>query len=88
MSGTDQLDRYLSPAVRSTIEQRYYARINAQSRLSAALQNPAFLSGLAGHVALFADHGVVHVRDTAQQIVQVLSVLNGVLIPARAPNDL
>jgi hypothetical protein len=88
MSAAEPLDRYLSPAVRSTIEQRYYARINAQSRLGEALQDPAFLSNLSGHVTLFADHGVVHVRDTARQIVQVLSVLNGVLFPARTPGDL
>jgi hypothetical protein len=56
--------------------------------LSAALQDSTFLSNLSGHVALFADHGVVHVRDTACQILRVLSVLNGVLIPERSPEHL
>jgi hypothetical protein len=88
MSPAEQLNRYLAPEIRLTIEQRYYARINAQSRLSAVLQDPTFLSALSGHVALFADHGVVHVRDTAHQILQVLPVLNGVLIPERAADDL
>ena len=81
MNPTEQLDRYLAPYIRAALEQRYYARINAQSRLAAALQDPTFLSSLVSNVVLFADHGVVHVRDTAQQILQVLSVLNGVLIP-------
>ncbi len=88
MNGASPLDQYLAPAVRTTIEQRYYARINAQSRLTAALQDPTFLANLVGHVALFADHGVVHVRDTACQILRVLSVLNGVLIPERPPEQL
>ncbi len=88
MSAASPRDQYLAPDVRTAIEQRYYARINAQSRLSAALQDPTFLANLPGHVALFADHGVVHVRDTACQILQVIKVLNGVLIPERTPEQL
>jgi len=35
------------------------------------------------HVAFFADHGVVHVRDVATHILPILDVINGVLVPAR-----
>ncbi len=84
----DQLDRYLSPAVRATIDQRYYARINAQSQLSQALNDPIFLPNLSGHTALISDHGVVHVRDVAQQILQVLEAINGVLISERPADRL
>ena len=88
MSTPDQLDRYLSPAIRSTIEQRYYAPINAQSRLSQVLSDPTFLPHPVGHTALISDHGVVHARDVAQQILQVLEAINGLLIPARQTDRL
>ncbi|MEZ4719934.1 MAG: hypothetical protein R2851_28180 [Caldilineaceae bacterium] len=35
------------------------------------------------HVGLFADHGVVHVRDVARQILDVLTTAHGTLIPPR-----
>ncbi|MBN9307939.1 hypothetical protein [Devosia sp.] len=39
-------------------------------------------------MALFADHGVAHVRDVAQQVLHVLDAAHGVLIPARSPDRL
>src|SRR5918998_1218088 len=83
MPGEAELDRYLPASIRGHIEQHYYARINAQARLEQLLQDPEFLRDPAHHVALFADHGVVHVRDVATQILRVLDTINGVLIAAR-----
>jgi hypothetical protein len=39
-------------------------------------------------VALYADHGVVHARDVALMLLQVLDTANGRLIPTRAPDRL
>ncbi len=82
---SSSLDKFLSPAIRNWIEQTYYARINRQAELRHALADPAFLARPNEHVALFADHGVVHVRDVAQQILHVLDAAHGVLMPERTP---
>lgn len=78
-----QLDHYLPPPVRRWIEQTYYARINADARLEAALADPSFYGDPAAHLALFNDHGVVHVRDVAQQMLRVLDHTHGGLIARR-----
>jgi hypothetical protein len=83
MNSLSQLDRYLPEKLRSHIEQRYYARVNAQAHLDQAIHDPEFLGDMEGHVMLISDHGVVHARDVAQQILQVLDVIHSVLIPAR-----
>jgi len=88
MNPLSQLDRYLPEKLRSHIEQRYYARVNAQARLDRVIHDPEFLSHLSDHMALISDHGVVHARDVAGQILQVLDVIHGVLIPARDLNRL
>jgi metal-dependent HD superfamily phosphatase/phosphodiesterase len=42
----------------------------------------------ATHPAFYSDHGVVHVRDVAKQILRVLQVINGVLIPQRSAQQM
>jgi hypothetical protein len=83
MQQAEQLDRYLPAPVRAWIEQTYYARINAQAQLEAALADPTFYSDPASHLALFNDHGVVHVRDVAQQVLRLLDLTHGTLIAWR-----
>ena len=77
------LDCYLPQSVRTQIEQAYYARINEQARLENLLREPDFRQRIEEHPAFFSDHGVVHVRDVARQIIQVLGNINGILIPRR-----
>ena len=77
------LDHYLSAAIRARIEERYYAPVNAQSRFEELLRDPAFLQNNGKHVGLFADHGVVHVRDVAHKLLGVLDTVHGLLIPKR-----
>lgn len=84
----NEFERYLPERVRLHIEQEYYARVNAQATLEQVLLDPEFVQNPLGHVALFSDHGVVHVRDIARQILQVLDAINGVLIPTRPQNRL
>ncbi|MBX7252807.1 MAG: hypothetical protein K1X50_12575 [Candidatus Promineofilum sp.] len=83
---SDDLDRWLSPQTREAIEQRYYAEINRRARLETLSHDPSFLAALRTgepHVGLFSDHGIVHARDVAQQIVTVLERAHGLLIPRR-----
>lgn len=79
------LDSYLSAGLRTRIEERFYARVNEQARLAVLLHDPTFQTAPERHVGLFSDHGVVHVRDVAQQILTVLDRVHGVLIPRRSP---
>lgn len=83
-----QLDTYLSEPVRRQVEEAYYARISRQAQLEHLVDDAYFWETLPTHPAIFADHGVVHVRDVAHQVLQVLRKINGVLIPPRAPEHL
>jgi len=82
------LDRYVPEPIRAWIEERHYARVNAQATLAEAIKDDTLWIDTANHVALFSDHGVVHMRDVVRQILNVLDAINGVLIPARSPDRL
>ncbi|MCB0164926.1 MAG: hypothetical protein KDI79_11910 [Anaerolineae bacterium] len=78
-----QLDRYLAEKIRVQIEQSYYAKVSEQAELDCVARDEGFLANPLKHVALYSDHGVVHVRDVATTILPILDTINGVLIPAR-----
>ncbi len=78
------VDAFLSPPLQAAIEQKYYAPINWHCRLEQLLLDPSFIEQPNKHVGLFSDHGVVHVRDVAQQVLTVLQRAHGVLIPERS----
>ena len=80
---SDPLNDYLPESVRSWVETRYYSRVNTQARFENLIQDPSFWIEPGKHVGLFSDHGVVHVRDVARQILQVLDAVHGRLILAR-----
>ena len=80
----DRLDRWVSAPIRAEIERRFYAKINAQADLRLLIDDPGFMAAPHHHVGLFADHGVVHVRDVARQILDVLTTAHGTLIPPRS----
>jgi hypothetical protein len=88
MNLLSQLDPFLPEEIRTAIEQRYYARINEQASLEQLRFDPHFLNNPGRHVALFSDHGVVHVRDVAGQVLQILDTVNGILIPKRSRQQL
>ena len=81
-------ERYLSASVREYIEQTYYARVSEQSKLENLICNPSFMEDAARDPAFFSDHGVVHVRDVARQILRVLQTINGILIPHRSTQQM
>jgi hypothetical protein len=82
----EPIDTYLPESMRTWIEQRYYAQVNAQARFEILIGDQRFWEDPRAHVGLYSDHGVVHVRDVARQIVQVLDAIHGLLIPARPPD--
>lgn len=85
MSTLNELNKYLPEYIREQIEERYYAKVNAQANLEQVRRDPDFLRAPQKHVALFSDHGVVHARDVAMSILHLLDTINGVLIAPRDP---
>ncbi len=83
-----ELEKLLPEEFRTYIEQEFYAKVNARAVLDRVADNTEFLANPLTHVALYSDHGVVHVRDVALQILQVLDTINGILIPTRDKNRL
>lgn len=79
------LDRYLSSSIRAHIEQEYYERVSQQAELDVAAANVEFVNNPLQHVTLYSDHGPIHARNVATNILDVLSAVNGVLIPRREP---
>lgn len=77
------VNSYLPESFRLFIEQNYYEQVTQQAYLEHILENEAFLNDPINHIALYSDHGVVHVRNVAQEIIIVLNRVNGVLIPFR-----
>ncbi len=85
MPETLKLARYAPARFIELIEERYYRRINAQAGLEHLLADPAFLRDPESHIGLYSDHGVVHVRDVAQQLLSVLTTLSGTMLAVREP---
>jgi hypothetical protein len=81
----DHLEVHVDPAVRLAIEERYLDPIRALNGLSEILKDPTFLADPVGHPAVYADHGTAHAHDVARQLLQVIEVAHGRLIPRRSP---
>jgi hypothetical protein len=77
------LDDHLPSQVRVYLEERFWRPIEAQATLEVLCDDPSFFAEPGSHPALFADHGIVHVRDVAVGLVRLLDTLNGVLLAAR-----
>ncbi len=77
------LDQYLSPQVRHFLEANYYAKINDAARLSNIMRDTNFLAHPLEHFSLSTDHGLIHVRDIAMNLLDLLEQLNGVHFPKR-----
>jgi hypothetical protein len=73
----------LPPAVVQQIEQRYWLPIQAGALVENFVDDPELMANAHAHPALFADHGLTHVRDIARTAVELASRNDGVLISAR-----
>ena len=83
VDGLGVLDEHLPIEIRDSIETEYYERISDQARVENAVEDERFLAAPFSHVALYSDHGVVHVRDVACRIVDLIDAMTGVLLPSR-----
>ncbi|SON62280.1 hypothetical protein MSIMFI_03805 [Mycobacterium simulans] len=75
----------LVPRIRELIEHNYYSKVNASLTLEEVATDPSFLQDPFSHLALFTDHGVIHMRDIASRIVDLIGNVSGVKIPERSP---
>ena len=82
------LDRVIPRQLREEFEQRYWRPIELAATLERFADDPEFYRDPHGHVALFADHGIVHVRDVASRLAAMAEALNGALLPERSPERL
>lgn len=78
-----ELDGYLPHPVRTYLEEQFWRPIEAKATLEVLLNDPAFIADPGRHPAIFADHGIVHVRDVSIGLVRLLDTINGVLLPRR-----
>ena len=81
-----ELDEYLPRHVQTYLEERFWRPIEAQATFEVLRDDPEFLADPGTHPAIFADHGVVHVRDVAIGLIRLLDTINGVLLPRRPPD--
>ncbi|CDO86985.1 hypothetical protein AWC29_24060 [Mycobacterium triplex] len=77
------LDLLLPARIRELIERNYYSKVNASLTLEEVAKDPAFLKDPISHLALFTDHGVMHMRDVAHRIVDMIANVSGVKIAER-----
>lgn len=77
------VDRHLPADVRSILEERFWRPVEDAARLEALEGDRPLASASGVHPTLFADHGVVHVRDVAAGVVDLAETAEGVLLPAR-----
>jgi hypothetical protein len=80
------IDRHLDAELRSVLEERFWRPMVEGSTVEALRDDHALGPGSHGHAALFADHGIVHVRDVAAGVVDLAATADGILLPRR-PSD-
>ena len=80
-----RLDEHLPQGLRTYLEDRFWRPIEAQAKLEVLRDDPSFFADPGRHPAMFADHGVVHVRDVAESLVRLVDTVDGVLLAARPP---
>ena len=79
------IDLHRDPEPRTILEERFWRPIVDGSTLE-ALRDDHALGAADDHPALFADHGIVHVRDIAAGVVELADTAEGMLLPRRPPD--
>src|SRR5215203_4412988 len=79
----DPLDDHLPADLRADLERRFWRPIEAEATLESLIEDPSFFADPGRHPAMFADHGVVHVRDVASGLAQLVDTVDGLLLAAR-----
>ncbi|WP_133251016.1 hypothetical protein [Mycobacterium montefiorense] len=79
------LDLLLPARIRESIELNYYSKVNAGLSLGQVVRDPSFLQDPFSHLALFPDHGVIHMRDVAHRIVDLIENVSKIKLSERSP---
>jgi hypothetical protein len=81
------LDVVFSNQLRTLIEQRYWAPIEARTVMEHIVIDPSFRTNPGRHLGLYSDHGVMHVRDVALRAIELTHKLNGSIFVERRQRD-
>lgn len=84
----DLPDDLVAPHILRQWEERYWRPIHDIATLEALLQDTSFTGDPGVHLALFSDHGVVHVRDVAKRACSLAGMLDGLFLERRPPDRL
>jgi hypothetical protein len=76
-------DVYLPDEIRSVLEERFWRPVEEGSTLEALQDVEGLMAAPDTHPMLFADHGIVHARDIAAGVVDLASLVEGLLFPVR-----
>ena len=71
--------------IRTLLEERFWRPIERSATIEALRESGAGIDDAAHDPFLFADHGVVHVRDIARGVISLAESANGLLLPLRPP---
>jgi len=77
-------DRHLPAEIRSVLEERFWRPVEQHSTLEALEDADALVAAPDRHPMLFADHGIVHVRDIAAGVIDLAAIVEGILLPVEA----
>ena len=81
------MEPYLPKAFRTYIEDEFYAEVGEKAKLDALKKDPTFHKKPINHIGLYSDHSVIHVRDVAMKVIELIEKINGTLIPKRAKSE-
>ena len=83
----ETVQRFLPFPFREHLE-AFYKKIDEKATWQSFSHDPEFHANPISHVAMYADHGTVHVRDISVHFLKVFESCQGVLIPPRQGMDL
>jgi hypothetical protein len=76
-------DRYIPADVRTVLEERFLRPVEEMATLEVISADGSLAATPGLHPALYADHGIVHARDVAANVLAVAGTVRGRLVPER-----
>lgn len=80
--------KYIPRKVKEFIELNYYQKTNDISRVENLIHDKSFLEKPLSHIALYDDHGVIHVQNVTLTVIYCLDKFNGILFKHRGKERL
>lgn len=79
----DLVQAYLPQWFQDIIDKNYYKKIEESLVFEKIIHDPKFLESPFDHIALYTDHGMVHVKNTTKLLLELIPKVNGILMPKR-----